>query len=139
VTRLGFLIAVAAIAVGGCSGSGEEAAVRETLDAYVAALRAADPDAVCALLTEGELADLERSGSCVEVFTQGFELVAEAGVEVPEYEITEVEVDGDTATATLVSGSTEEVVPLANEEGEWRLAGATSFGDFHPDDPIPGG
>jgi hypothetical protein len=137
--RVGTLIAVAALAVGGCGGSGDEDAVREAVDGYVAALRAADPNAVCALLTEAKLADLELSGSCAEVYGRGFELLAEQGVEVPSYEIAEVEVDEDTAEATLVSGSTEEVVPLAMEGGEWKLTGATAFGDFHPDDPIPGG
>jgi hypothetical protein len=136
---VGSLIAVAALAVGGCGGSGDDDAVREAVDGYVAALRAADPEAVCALLTEVKLADLERSGSCAQVYGRGFALLAEEGVEVPAYEITAIEVDGDGAEATLVSGSTEEIVPLAMEGGEWKLAGATAFGDFHPDDPIPGG
>jgi hypothetical protein len=135
--RLGAAIAVAALALGGCGGAGDEDAVRASVDAYIAALRAADADAVCARLTDAELADLDASGGCEGVFSAGFELYEEEGVVIPEYEIAAVEADGDSAEATLVGGSTEAVVPLAREDGEWKLAGSTALSDFHPDDPIP--
>ena len=146
--RLITLVSLAALvlgALGGCGwgdsddGESDEAAVEATVDAYVAALRDGDPEAVCELVTQAELDDLAVTGSCVETFAAGFDLLGEQGVEIPEYEISGVVVDGDRGEATLVSGTTEEVVPLAMEDGEWKLAGATSIDQFHPDDPLRDG
>jgi ketosteroid isomerase-like protein len=131
-------LAFALVALAGC-GDDHEADVRAAVEDYVAALRAGDTERVCSLLTEAELADLDVSTSCKEVFSDGFALLDEQGVEIPDYEIADVTVDGDRAEATLVSGSIDTAVPMAKEDGEWKLAGATTIDQFHPDDPIPGG
>lgn len=134
--RLAIGLLLCALAAAGC-GSDDDDAVRAAVGEYVAALQTGEAAEVCAHLSEEELAELDRSGSCEEVFAAGFELFAEEGVEIPDYEVTAVSVDGTVASATVASGSTEEVLPLRLEGGEWKLDGATSFGDFHPDDPIP--
>jgi hypothetical protein len=131
-------VALALCALVGC-GDDSEGDVRTAVEDYVAALEAADPDAVCSLLTQAELDDLAVSTSCEEIFSDGFALLDEQRVEIPDYEISEVSIDGEHAEATLVSGSIDTVVPLAREDGEWKLAGATTIDQFHPDDPIPGG
>jgi ketosteroid isomerase-like protein len=125
-----------ALAAPGCGGSEEDAAT-EAVESYLEALRAGDPDAVCSLLTQAELDDLDVTSSCRDVYAAGFELLAEQGVEIPEYEISEVVVDGERAEATLTAAATDEAVPLAKEDGEWKLAGVTSIDEFHPDDPLP--
>jgi hypothetical protein len=132
------LLALCAVTIlwAGC-GSDDEDGVRTALGEYVAALRAGDAQAACSRLSADELAELDRAGSCEEVFSAGFELFEEEGVEIPDYEVSAVEIDGTAATATLTSGSTEESLPLVREGGEWKLDGGTSFGDFHPADPIP--
>ena len=111
--------------------------MRATVDEYVKALQAGDGEGACSLLSSAELSELDRAGSCEEVFSVGFELYGEEGVEIPDYEISGVEIDGSGASATLTSGDTEETLPLVLEDEEWRLDGTTSFDDFHPEDPIP--
>ncbi len=136
------LATAAALAFSGCgsdSSSGDEAEVQATVEEYLDALRAGDAEAVCALLSESELADLEVAGSCSEVLTQGLAVVAEEEVEIPEYVIGDVVVDGEEAEVRLASDATDETVPLAKEDGEWKLTGTTSLDQFHPDDPLPGG
>jgi ketosteroid isomerase-like protein len=120
----------------GC-GTDDDEAIRAAVDDYVAAIQEGDAPAACDQLSEDELAELDQSGSCEEVFEAGFELFSAEGVEIPDYEVAEIEVDGETASATVESGSTDETMPLIREDGNWKLDGATSFGDFHPDDPIP--
>ncbi len=61
------------------------------------------------------------------------DLLAEKDVEIPDYEITDVSVDGDSAEATLHADATENVVPLVLEDGEWKLRGATALSQIHPD------
>jgi hypothetical protein len=131
------LIAVLAlVALAGCGGD-PEAEASAAVAAYVDALRAGDAEAVCELLTEAELADLEAAGSCTDVFERAFSVLDEEGVRIPEYEIANVTVNGDSGEATLIAAATEEVLPLARENGEWLLAGSTSLAQIHPDDPLP--
>jgi hypothetical protein len=147
VNRLAGIASLAVVlGIGGCAWgedadapADDEAAALEAVQDYVAALADADPAAVCALLTQAELDDLEVTSSCREVFAHGFELLREKRVEIPEYEISGVVVDGDRGEATLRSEATDEVVPLAREDGQWKLAGSTSIDQFHPDDPLADG
>ncbi len=125
-------------ALGGC-GDDPEAEARAAVEAYVEALEAGDPDRVCSLLTQAELDDLEVSGSCRDVYTGGFKLLEDERVEIPDYEISNVIVDGDRGQVALAAETTAEIVPLQKEDGEWKLAGATSLDQIHPDDPLPGG
>ena len=137
---LALLASAAALAFSGCgsnSSGDDEAKAQATVEQYLDALRAGDAEAVCALLSEAELADLEAAGSCGEVLTQGLAVIAEEEVEIPEYVIGDVVVDGEEAEVRLASDATDEMVPLAKEDGEWKLTGTTALDQFHPDDPLP--
>jgi hypothetical protein len=135
------LLGVHAIAVllvlAGCGGSSEEDAVTDAVAEYVDALRDGDADAACDLLAQPALEDLDVSGGCALVLGKGLALAEREGVTIPDYEITDVQVDGDHGEATLVSAATDDVVPLVREEGEWKLEGATALAQFHPDNPLP--
>ena len=131
------LPALALIALAGCGGSGDEDEASDALAAYVDALRDGDAEAACDLLAEPALDDLEQSGGCELVLGKGLALAEDHGVTIPDYEITDVHVDGDHGEATLVSDATDDVVPLVREAGEWKLEGATALQQFHPDNPLP--
>ena len=119
----------------GCGGGGEPGP-EATVEAFVGALRDGDADAACGHLDARTLHDLEVSGSCEEVLGKGFRLFAEEGVEIPDYEIGNVTVDGDEAEATLSSEATEHDVHLLREDGSWKLDGATALAGLHPDSPL---
>jgi hypothetical protein len=144
---IGLILAAALVpfVIAGCGGGddapdgGEEAAVREAVVGYLDALRGGDPDDVCSMLTKTELQDLETPTSCTDVYTEAFALFDENDIEVPEYDIEAVTVDGENAKARLVSAETDVTVPLAKEDAAWKVAGTTSIAGFHPDNPLPGG
>ena len=132
------VVCVAAIAFVplGCGADGESPEEAEAaLTAYLSALREGDAEGVCDLIAEATIADLGSATSCERVFESGFSLGREHGSKLPEFEIEAVAVDGDSATATLVSAGADQEVELVREEGEWKLAGATAFSQFHPDSP----
>lgn len=141
------LLAALAVAgaLGGCGGQGasttgatasDQAEVRAAVESYLGALRAGDADGVCDLLTRRELQDLDAAGSCAEIMGRGLALIEENGVELPDYELSQISIDGDRAESRLVGGSTDEVIPLTREDGEWKLEGTTSLDQFHPDEPL---
>jgi len=115
----------------GCGG--DEPSPEAALESFVDAIRDGDAPAACELLAEQALADLDVAGSCAEVMGEGMDLLAEKDVEIPDYEITDVTVDGDSAEATLRADATEDVVPLVLEDGEWKVSGATALSQIHPD------
>jgi hypothetical protein len=129
---MGMLLATPA----GCGGGGSEAGPEATVEAFIGALRDGDADAACAELDARTLDDLEASGSCEEVLGKGFRLFADEGVEIPDYEIGDVTVDGDEADVTLSSEATEDDVHLLREDGSWKLDGATALAGLHPDSPL---
>lgn len=128
------LVAALALAAAGCGD--DEPTPEAALESFVQAIREADPSAACDLLGDQALTDLEVAGSCEKVMGEGMDLIAEKDVEIPDYEITDVSVDGDTAEATLRSDATNAVVPLVREDGEWKLKGASALSQIHPDSPL---
>jgi hypothetical protein len=144
-TALVLVLVLAPSALVGCSGSDnppdadERTAAREALVGYLDALRGGDAEEVCSMLTQSEIQDLDVPTSCREVYTEAFALLDEQGVQLPVYDIGAVTVDGERAEVRLTSEATDVTVPLAKEEGVWKLAGTTSIAQFHPDNPLPGG
>ncbi len=144
-TALILVLALAPSAVIGCLGSDdppdadERTAAREAVVGYLDALQGGNAEEVCSMLARSEIRDLEVPTSCSEVYTEAFALLNEKGVQLPEYDIGAVTVDGERAEARLTSDATDVTVPLAQEDGVWKLAGTTSIAQFHPDDPLPGG
>jgi len=130
------LAAGCALALTAGCGSEEQSAPEATVEAFVEALRESDAGAACEQLDTRTLDDLEVSGGCEEVLGAGLELFADEDVEIPDYEIGEVSVDGDTAEATLTAEATDDVIKLVQEDGEWKLDGATALAGLHPDSPL---
>jgi len=134
------LAALAALAVASGCGSddgGEEAEVRAALETYLAAIREGDAKAVCDGLSEAQVKELDRAGSCRKIFSEGLALIEEQGVEMPEYEIADISADGDSAQATVTAAATDLQLPLERENGEWKLSGTMTFDQLNPDDPLP--
>jgi hypothetical protein len=108
-------------------GGGEPAAV---IQEYSAAIADGDGGDACDRLTEDaqeQIADeAEGDGSCEEVIelVSGF-LNDEQKDDLRDIEPTDVEIDGDTATATVPEvgeQGQEEEVELVREDGDWRIS-----------------
>jgi len=133
------IVGASLLITSGCGGgddSSDETGVTEAIEGFVTALETGDPSAACASLAAATLEDLEVADSCDEVMTEAIALLDEKQVDIPDYEITDVTIDGDTAEATLISDATEDTVPLVKEDGEWLLLGTTAMTQIHPDAPL---
>jgi ketosteroid isomerase-like protein len=128
---------LAALVLAGCGGGEEEAAVESSIDGYLTALAEGDAAGVCRHIDPATLADVGSQESCETVYASGFELVADSGVELPDYEVSDVSIDGETATVTLDLDGREREVEAKQTDGEWKLHGATAISQFHPD-LVPG-
>ena len=116
---LAFFLAVAALAIPGCGGNGdeegEEGAVKE-----VVRRAEADPDKLCTALATREL--VERTGgraACLRRPSRGIR-------EDEDYTIEEVVVRGRRATVEVdLKGTTanDETLRLVKRSGRWLIAG----------------
>jgi hypothetical protein len=128
--------AVAVLALAGCGGDGDAPPDAEQVDSAVAgyahAFGGGDGDRACELLTpDAREAFVKRVSSvvgttdCAEAMTK---LQSFAGPNVTgpfeDATVSEVEVDGDRATANLVAGGHTEKVTLEKVDGEWLLTKA---------------
>lgn len=118
----------AALAVTGCGDSPAEenmSAAREAADRYVEALREGDGEAACEVLTRGAVDQLEDQSDkpCPEALTEVLGAEGAADGELDDLRVTDVNVAGDVATATIKGGPGGEVTnQMMRERGEWRLA-----------------
>lgn len=128
-----------ALIVAGCGGSSDEDDVTAAVESFTAAIENGDSRAVCDSFSASTIEDLEASGSCEDVLDAGFGLLGEEEVDLPDYEVSSVSVDGDRAEATLAVGSEEDPLTLVREDGAWKVEGASSFDELHPDDPLGAG
>lgn len=124
--KLGLRLTVAAtLAAGliaaGCGGSDDSSddssGPEDAVEAYVAAGQDGDGAAVCDLLTDASVELLEQfSGDdCANVAAEGV-------ADVPDdFEIGTAEVDGDTGTVPISAQGEELDIPVANEDGEWKI------------------
>lgn len=125
------LLAVSAFALAAC-GSGESDEDKIT-SAIENAATGSDP-AVC---TEDQTAAFleQTNGNEGNKAVEECEEEAENGETAESVEVSEVEVDGEEATATVaITGSTLDgqtlVVGLVKEEGDWKLNEAVEFKNF---------
>ena len=128
---------LAALLFAGCGGGEEEADVEASIDGYLTALAEGDAAGVCEHIDPTTLADVGSTESCETVYSSGFELIADRGIELPDYDVADVAIDGETATVTLDIEGREQGVELTKADGEWKLHGATAISQFHPD-LVPG-
>ena len=119
---------MAALLAAGCGDSRAEentSAAREAAERYVEALREGDAGAACEVLSRGAIDELEdrADAPCPEALTVALGAGGEAGEELGELRLTEVNVAGDVATATIRGGPGGEVTnQMVRERGEWKLA-----------------
>ena len=115
------LAALSLVAFAGCGGGGPEDTIKDYLDA------AADGDAdkACDLVTD-DFVDEELGGDCEEAIEQaGDELDDEQKDKIRDAEISDVEEDGDKATAKLeIEDQEDDEVELEKVDGDWKISGS---------------
>ena len=130
-SRLGaLLLAVLAVAfVAGCGGDDESegaATPEEVVADFYAATGDADPEGMCALITEEAAqaaADDENADSCEEGVQASIDAGDNTAVSdlADEIEVGEATIDGETATVPISALGSEDEVNLVQEDGEWKL------------------
>lgn len=90
---------------------------------YVEALRKGDGEDACEQLSKGAVAEIEQGAGGTDCAEAIGGVLAALGSrrELEELRITEVNVAGRVATATLEGPRGETVLELRREGGEWRL------------------
>lgn len=112
-----FAAAVGALA---CGGSDEDQ-IRDTLKSYTQAYLDSDPEAACEHVTEAALESLGGGGSCAETLQLAVTQPEATEQLLEDFEVIEVTVDGDSATATVSTAQGEEEVALVRENGDWLI------------------
>jgi hypothetical protein len=127
--RIGVLL-LAVLSVGllaGCGGdSDSEATPEEVVADFYAATGDADPEAMCALITEDAAqaaADDENADTCEEGVQASIDAGDNAGVSelADSIEVGDATIDGDEATVGITALGTEDEVHLVQEDGQWKL------------------
>jgi hypothetical protein len=112
----------------GCGdGPAEEnmGAAQEAAESYVQALRDGDAEAACEMLSRGALTQLEDQADapCPEALTDALGADGPAGEGLDDLRVTDVNVAGDVATATINGGPGGRITnQMVREGGEWKLA-----------------
>lgn len=100
-------------------------AAEEAAESYVEALREGDGDAACEMLSRGAVEQLEdqADAACPDALAEAIGAEGAAGEELPDLEVTDVNVAGDVATATITGGPGGKVTnQMVRERGEWKFA-----------------
>jgi len=109
--------------VAGCGASDEDEA-RAAVEKYVQALNEGDSEAACEQLTEGATQQIEEQfdDDCAGALDQAIGAVGEAGASFEDLEVGDVNVEGETATATIEAPGGSTTTELTKEDGDWKLA-----------------
>jgi hypothetical protein len=119
-----------AVALAGCGGGGSDdakSAIKDYLNAFVSG----DGAKACSLMTDQtrqqfvtQVKPITKTTDCAKAITA---LRTAAGPTVmnalKKTEIKDVKVNGNTATATLKSGSSASTTRLQKEGGQWKVTG----------------
>ena len=119
-------VAAGALVAAGCGGGEDDEPdeVREAAERYIEAVREADGEAFCQVLVRGAVEEIEgpTDRPCAELVTEEMAEDEWAREEAQDLEVSEVNVEGDVATATLAGGPRGEVTQqYVREGGEWKL------------------
>jgi hypothetical protein len=118
---------LACVAVAACGGSGEEDDVREVVDDLYAGFADRKANRVCNTLSRKQRnaisagAGGERTQSCEQVMSIALSFEGEGLKRAKQAEVTDVEVDGDEASAIVEFRGKKTRLGLAKEHGEWRI------------------
>jgi hypothetical protein len=118
---------LACVAVVACGGSGDEDEVRKVVDDLYAGFADRKANRVCDTLSRrqrdaiGAGAGGERTQSCEQVMSIALSFEGEGLKRAKQAEVTDVEVDGDEASATVEFRGKKTRLGLAKEDGEWRI------------------
>lgn len=114
------------LALAGCGGSDDgRQGARETAERYVQALVDGDGEAACEQLSAPAVAEIEdRAGDrpCADALGVLLGALGSSGQELEDLSVTEVNVAGDVATATIDTPRGPVVSELELQDGEWKLA-----------------
>jgi hypothetical protein len=112
------------------SDEADEREVRRTVEGLYEGIAAKDAKKVCSLLSKEGKEELTRNAptgdkgsSCETVFGLTFTFGGQGIEDARDAKVTDVEVEGDEAKATVEYRSEEGDVGLVEEGGEWKLSG----------------
>ncbi len=121
---MALLAAVALAACGGEDPAEAEQAIEETAVAY----GSSEGEEACEFLSASALDQLGGESGCAQQF---------GPVGAAEFEVEEVIVDGETATAQVRNVETDTVITLefVREDDEWKISAFPGLGDLAPATP----
>jgi hypothetical protein len=119
---------VACLVLAACGGSGEEDEVKKVVNGLYAGFADRDANRVCDSLSRKQReavtagAGGKKPQSCEQVMSIALSFVGDELKKIKNAEVTSVEVDGDSAKATVKYRGKETGLGLAKEDGEWRIS-----------------
>ena len=130
--RATILAALVAAAVAGCGGSDDEQEVRDTVQAYLDSFVKGDAAKTCSLMTEETRRTFVKGARSLaptnDCATATIAVRAAAGRKainaLRDAKISNVRVQGRTASAKLKASSGESVATLTRVGGEWKVSSA---------------
>jgi hypothetical protein len=133
------LLLGAALSLSACGGGGggdDSSEVSDTITTYLSAIASGDGDEACEQLTSSEAAKVFqeatsalpelRATGCADALTKLSESIGGERKVLESAEVTDVKIDGDTATAGVVGGSA--TADLTKVDGTWLISGGIGLG-----------
>jgi hypothetical protein len=126
----GAFAAAAVLALAGCGGGGDAADVKATVRSYLDAFVKGDDAKTCALMTAKTREDfvrgarpLARTDDCAKATSAVRAAAGSKAVDaMRDARISDVKVEGDTASAKLTASSGQSIATLKKDGGEWRVS-----------------
>jgi hypothetical protein len=112
-------LAAVALVIAGCGGDDGGSSDEDQITELVQGI-SEEPLTICEHLTADTLAQLGTVEECKQAGEQAGEAEPSG-----EAEISELQVDGDTATATVTDDDGADDVKFAKEDGEWKVDGTS--------------
>lgn len=115
--------ALSALAAG-CGGGSDQDDIQRLVDDFSSGLLDSDGDQVCKLLTADARKEFPRAESqdeCVKLVDGIAKPDAEASKRFEDPKVSDLEVDGDTATATVKTSGGEGVTQFRKADGHWLI------------------
>ena len=130
--RAAVAAAVAVAALAGCGGGDEKDEVRATVQAYLDSFVKGDAARTCALMTEKTREEFVKGARAMvptrDCATATIAVRAAAGrkaiAALRDAKISDVKVNGNSASAKLKASSGESIATLTKQGGEWKVSSA---------------